>query len=431
MKRKLISMCTAILLIAAMLTACSKEDSTPPDGSDNSSSETLQPELGTIPQDENGKPKWSETPISGQLYVNSDRTFARVYALEGSKTVKEYRLNETVTVVAKTDTNYYKLDNGSFIHADYLSETEIIGGEVIGNPPSEPATNIPQDENGTPKWSETPVSGQLYVNKDGVFARIHAIQGSTTVRQYKLNDCVTVVAKTNTDYYKLDNGSFIHVDYLSETETLLETVIPEDIPEVESEALADYVSVTEKGYVIERKNGITYVDGIMIANKTYTLPASYDPGIRPEAADALEKMQNAAAAEGLTLYPISAYRSYKRQVEVYAGWVNADGAATADRYSSRPGYSDHQTGYTYDLNSCEVSFANTAEGKWLAAHCAEFGFIIRYPEGKEAYTGYIYEPWHVRWIGVEKAKTIMASGLSLEEYYGFPSSYDISGDVFV
>ena len=283
-------------------------------------------------------------------------------------------------------------------------------------------TTAQSTEQETLIWTETPASGKRYVSVDNIYSRIAAILGSQTVKQYRLNDVVTVVAKTDTDYYKLEDGSFIHADYLSEKETVYET---------EGEVLADYVSVTEKGYEIKRVNGITYVDGIMIANKTFTLPASYDPGIRQEAADALAQMQKAAAAEGLSLFVISAYRSYYRQQEVYAGWASIDGTAAADRYSSRPGYSDHQTGYTYDLNSCETSFANTPEGKWLAAHCAEYGFIIRYPEGKEAYTGYIYEPWHVRWIGVEKAKLIMASGLSLEEYYGFPSSYDISGDVFV
>lgn len=175
---------------------------------------------------------------------------------------------------------------------------------------------------------------------------------------------------------------------------------------------------TEKGYAIEQIDGITYVDGIMIANKTYSLPASYDPGIKQEAADALAEMQSAAEADGLNLFVISGYRSYEKQKAVYEGWVSIDGVEKADTYSARPGHSDHQTGYTFDLNSCEDSFAYTAEAEWIAEHCAEYGFIIRYPKGKEAYTGYIYEPWHVRWVGKEKAKLIMESGLSLEEYYG-------------
>lgn len=222
-----------------------------------------------------------------------------------------------------------------------------------------------------------------------------------------------MVAETDTEYYKLADGTFIHADFLSENEVALEDV--ED----------DYAAVSATGYTIERINGITYVDGIMIANKTYSLPADYDPGTHREAADALEEMQAAAWEDGLSLYVVSGYRSYDTQLSVYAGWVDLDGEEEADTYSSRAGHSDHQTGYTFDLNSLEQDFAYTPEGIWLAEHCADFGFIIRYPEGKEAYTGYTYEPWHVRYIGKEKARIITDSGLSLEEYYGITSSYAI------
>jgi len=274
-------------------------------------------------------------------------------------------------------------------------------------------TEETQTKNNTPEWVETALTEELYVNTDRIYSRINAIQGSDKAAQYRLNDMVKVIAKTDTEYYKLSDGTFIHADYLSEDKVAVNT---------ESSA-ADYTSTTKNGYVIERKDGITYVDGIMIANKTYTLPAGYDPGIKQEAADALAEMQNAAAAEGLSLFIVSDYRSYHTQEAVYAGWVTRDGEKQADTYSSRAGHSDHQTGYTFDLNSLDQSFAYTQEGIWLAENCAEFGFIIRYPEGKEMYTGYVYEPWHVRYVGEEKAKAITESGLSLEEYYGITSDY--------
>ena len=297
------------------------------------------------------------------------------------------------------------------------SESETAAAVITESEP------VPTEETqAVPQWSEMAASGRLYVNTDYIYSRIYAAQGSEKARQYRLNEVVTVAAKTDTGYYKLDDGTFIHEDYLSENETVVDT---------ESVSNDDYTSVLASGYVIERINGITYVDGIMIANKSYTLPASYDPGTRQEAADALAEMQNAAAAEGMSLFVVSGYRSYYRQEEVYAGWANRDGTEKADTYSSRAGHSDHQTGYTFDLNSLDQSFAYTQEGIWLAEHCAEFGFIIRYPEGKEAYTGYIYEPWHVRWVGVDKAKKLTESGLSLEEYYGIPSDYNVSGDVFI
>ena len=175
---------------------------------------------------------------------------------------------------------------------------------------------------------------------------------------------------------------------------------------------------------VENIDGFTYVNGILIANKTYLLPADYDPGkILPEAQTAFDTMRAAAKEEGLTLKIVSGYRSYQKQDKVYHNYAARDGAALADRYSARAGSSEHQTGYAMDINSVRQSFAETKEGKWLAAHCAEYGFILRYPKDKEAETGFMYEPWHVRYLGVELAQKITDSGLCLEEYLGITSAY--------
>lgn len=168
---------------------------------------------------------------------------------------------------------------------------------------------------------------------------------------------------------------------------------------------------------------VTYINGILIANKSYPLPSDYNPGTDPEAADALNTMIAAAAEENIKLWLRSGFRSYALQKTLYNGYAKRDGAAAADRYSARPGYSEHQTGLAFDLNSLSQSFADTAEGKWLAAHCVEYGFIIRYPKDKEEITGYMYEPWHVRYLGIDTAKAVSDSGLTLEEYLGITSVY--------
>ncbi|MFR5514881.1 MAG: D-alanyl-D-alanine carboxypeptidase family protein, partial [[Eubacterium] siraeum] len=170
-------------------------------------------------------------------------------------------------------------------------------------------------------------------------------------------------------------------------------------------------------------DGITYFDGVMIANKTYTLPASYNPGVQPVAMDAFYDMQAAAAADGISLWILSSFRSYEDQDVIYNRYVAQDGRDAADTYSSRPGHSDHQTGYTFDLNSLEQDFQYDPAGKWLDKNCYKYGFIIRYPKGKESSTGYMYEPWHVRYIGVDLATKVTQSGLSLEEYFGITSQY--------
>lgn len=177
-------------------------------------------------------------------------------------------------------------------------------------------------------------------------------------------------------------------------------------------------------HTIEEINGITYVDGIMIANKTYTLPADYDPGVHPEAQAAFDEMQAAASEDGISLWVISSYRSYYDQEAIYNRYLQWDTKEVVDTYSSRPGHSDHQTGYTFDVNSLEQSFEYDPAGQWLADNCYKYGFIIRYPKGKEDSTGYMYEPWHIRYIGVEFATKVTTSGLSLEEYLGITSVYD-------
>lgn len=170
--------------------------------------------------------------------------------------------------------------------------------------------------------------------------------------------------------------------------------------------------------------GCTYVDDILVANKSYSLPRNYDPGLLPVTEEAFEKLCADAAEQGLDIYKGSGYRSYDFQVKVYNSIVSGYSKEYADTWSARPGYSEHQTGYTIDCNSIDnEGFANTPEGKWLAEHCHEYGFIIRYPEGKEDITGYNYESWHIRYVGKEHAAAIYAQGITLEEYLDIDSHY--------
>ena len=178
---------------------------------------------------------------------------------------------------------------------------------------------------------------------------------------------------------------------------------------------------------IEVRDGVTYVGGILIANKTYQLPSSYNPGgLTDECYDAFKKMQNAASGDGIDLWIVSGFRSYSTQESIYWRYVGNDGMAEADTYSARPGHSEHQTGLAMDLNSLDDSFANTPAGRWLEKHGHEYGFIIRYPRGKQDITGYIFEPWHVRYLGVDIATKVYESGLTLEEYLGIDSKYKIA-----
>lgn len=161
----------------------------------------------------------------------------------------------------------------------------------------------------------------------------------------------------------------------------------------------------------------TYIKGILLVNKQYGLPRDFG-GLDAVAFSALNELQAAAAVEGFSMQMISGYRSYDYQVDLYNSYVARDGQAAADRYSARPGYSEHQTGLCFDVGDINDDYGSTPAGKWLDAHAHEYGFIIRFPDGKEEITGYMYEPWHIRYVGKEAATEIYQKGITLEEYLG-------------
>ena len=161
-------------------------------------------------------------------------------------------------------------------------------------------------------------------------------------------------------------------------------------------------------------------DEIVVANKHYPMSKDYNPGENPTAKAELLKLIAAMQQAG---FPISdhysGFRSYETQTQLYQNYVNKDGKAEADRYSARPGYSEHQTGLAFDLIGTNGDLVTEEKAaQWILDHAADYGFVVRYLKGKEKETGYMAEEWHLRYVGKE-AKEIAASGLSLEEYYGF------------
>lgn len=182
---------------------------------------------------------------------------------------------------------------------------------------------------------------------------------------------------------------------------------------------------TSKGFKGVTKNGVTYIDGYLIVNKTYTLPSSYGNGLTNATTEAFNNMQAAAKVDGLNIYISSGFRSYSYQKNLYNSYVNRDGVVAADTYSARAGHSEHQSGLAFDVNTINDSFANTEEGKWLNDNCYKYGFILRYPNGKSDETGYQYEPWHFRYVGVELAEKLYNNGswITVEDYFGITSRY--------
>ena len=194
-------------------------------------------------------------------------------------------------------------------------------------------------------------------------------------------------------------------------------------------------SKTSKDFTIKNYYNITYIDDVIIANKTYSLPSNYIPSnlvtingyirVVDYVKDAFDELKSDATSLGLNIYASSGYRSYSDQNYIYNNYVKMDGKEKADTYSARAGYSEHQTGLAIDVNTVDMTFDNTDESNWLSNNCYKYGFIIRYPKDKESITGYMYEPWHIRYVGKELASKLYNNGnpITLEEYYGIDSKY--------
>lgn len=158
---------------------------------------------------------------------------------------------------------------------------------------------------------------------------------------------------------------------------------------------------------------------VLIVNKQHPLSPDYNPGENATAKKALLQLQAAMREAGFDISDdYSGFRSYDTQTTLYNNYVASDGQEAADRYSARPGYSEHQTGLAFDIKDATEQLLTEPEAsQWLAENAHKYGFIVRFPEGGEASTGYMPEQWHVRYIGKEAAD-IYESGQTLEEYFG-------------
>ena len=185
-------------------------------------------------------------------------------------------------------------------------------------------------------------------------------------------------------------------------------------------------------YTIPAKNLNT---DTLLVNKYYYLKEDYVPNdlqaisrkyalsnmrMVGTAKESFENLSAAAQAENLNIIAMSTYRSYTYQVNLYNRYKKQDGEAKADTYSGRPGHSEHQTGLAVDVYNKENNYTNfgkTKEFEWMQQHAHEYGFILRFPKDKEKETGYEYESWHYRYVGVEVATYIHDNNITLEEYH--------------
>lgn len=171
-------------------------------------------------------------------------------------------------------------------------------------------------------------------------------------------------------------------------------------------------------------NKYYYVGENYVPQNLVSINSKYQSGgkqLTSEAADAFNKMAAAAKEEGYTIRAVSTYRSYSYQNTLYNNYASRDGYENADTYSARPGYSEHQTGLAVDVDNANLSytsFGKTKEFNWMKENAHKYGYILRYTKENEFITGYMNEPWHYRYVGIEIATQIKNENISsLEEYY--------------
>ncbi|MDQ5913668.1 MAG: zinc D-Ala-D-Ala carboxypeptidase [Patescibacteria group bacterium] len=211
-----------------------------------------------------------------------------------------------------------------------------------------------------------------------------------------------------------DNSSMLNEDILSDTEA-------------EQKSYLDIKSATSQYVLVNKSNQVKPQDyrpaDLVVADVDVSSSDTKDEqSVREIVKSSLEKMMRDAKAEGLNLVMNSGFRSYSSQSFYFNNYVKQSGLEAAKKFSAQPGYSEHQTGLSFDLSyknrECylEICFAETKAGKWLADNAHKYGFILRYPEGKESITGYQYEPWHFRFLGEDIAKDVYEKKLTYEEY---------------
>ena len=219
----------------------------------------------------------------------------------------------------------------------------------------------------------------------------------------------------DTASHKGDAGSYsVHLYYMLDGKRTYITETTATVPQSNESHVRGELTNNGSYYSVRGK-----YDDIIIVNKKHGLSKDYNPGENPTAKAAFVRLRDDMINQGLNVgRSYSGFRSYDYQKTLYDNYVSRDGQAAADRYSARPGFSEHQTGLVFDLTDKSGNLLEDARAsQWLKDNAHNYGFIVRFQAGKEASTGYMPEAWHIRYVGKE-AKDIHDSGLSLEEYFG-------------
>ena len=304
-----------------------------------------------------------------------------------------------------------------------LSQMEIIKLQSIGI--SDDNVSLIEGETKTVSIVFSPENCQ---NKDIAWSsnnnNIATVNSDGTISAISEGNCIISVNSTDDESIKASVDVFVSKKLISpplentDNNSNIQDIPKKDVEKISPEPETSKIPQISPN-IVSNQNDFTYIDGILIVNKTYSIPQTYNPGENSEARNAFNKMKSDAKNLGLSLCISSGYRSYKEQQLLYNKYISKNGIKATDISVAKPGHSEHQTGLAFDLHISE----ETKEYNWLKDNAHLYGFIIRYPEGKQAITGFKFEPWHIRYVGTTLAEKLYHSKLCIEEYFNIDSKY--------
>ena len=393
-------------------------------------------------------PQSVESQVTGKLTINNQTSNGFDVVVTnvsgGGKEVKEVRVPIWSDKNGQDDLTWYHADkqsDGSYkVHVDTASHKGDAGTYSVhlyymlnGK-----RTYITETKATVPQATESHVTGKLTISNqtsngfDVVVTNVSG--GDKEVKEVRVpiwsdkngqDDLTWYHADKQSDgsykvhvdtaSHKGDAGTYsVHLYYMLNGKRTYITETKATVPQSTETQVTGKLTNNGSYYSVRGK-----YDDIIIVNKKHGLSKDYNPGENPTAKAAFVRLRDDMINQGLNVgRSYSGFRSYDYQKTLYDNYVSRDGQAAADRYSARPGYSEHQTGLVFDLTDKSGNLLEDSRAsQWLKDNAHNYGFIVRFQAGKEASTGYMPEAWHIRYVGKE-AKDIHDSGLSLEEYFG-------------
>ena len=393
-------------------------------------------------------PQSTESQVTGKLTISNQTSNGFDVVVTnvsgGGKEVKEVRVPIWSDKNGQDDLTWYHADkqsDGSYkVHVDTASHKGDAGTYSVhlyymldGK-----RTYITETKATVPQSTESQVTGKLTINNqtsngfDVVITNVSG--GGKEVKEVRVpiwsdkngqDDLTwyhadkqsdgTYKVHVDTASHKGDTGTYsVHLYYMLNGKRTYITETKATVPQATESHATGKLTNNGSYYSVRGK-----YDDIIIVNKKHGLSKDYNPGENPTAKAAFVRLRDDMINQGLNVgRSYSGFRSYDYQKTLYDNYVSRDGQAAADRYSARPGFSEHQTGLVFDLTDKSGNLLEDARAsQWLKDNAHNYGFIVRFQAGKEASTGYMPEAWHIRYVGKE-AKDIHDSGLSLEEYFG-------------